>query len=74
MKLVPLRQVEFSSATNNEFSTGAYPGVVLRLKLRRKLSYHMLRTYLPSSLFVCLWSFYVMISALEAYKVIDPGF
>lgn len=29
---------------------------------------------ITSSLFVFLWSFYVMISALEAYKVIEPGF
>ncbi|XP_059087402.1 sodium/calcium exchanger 3-like isoform X1 [Tigriopus californicus] len=27
-----------------------------------------------SSIFVCLWLTYVMLSALEAYKVIDPGF
>lgn len=27
-----------------------------------------------SSIFVCLWLFYVLVSALEAYKVIDPGF
>ena len=26
----------------------------MRLKLKRNLSYHMLRTYLPSTLFVCL--------------------
>merc|ERR1712242_371196 len=29
---------------------------------------------LTSSIFVFFWVFYVMISALEAYKVIDPGF
>ena len=27
-----------------------------------------------SCLFVFLWVFYVMIAALEAYKVINPGF
>ncbi len=27
-----------------------------------------------SCLFVFLWVFYVMIAALEAYKVIEPGF
>ena len=27
-----------------------------------------------SSIFCCLWITYVMVSALEAYKVIDPGF
>ena len=27
-----------------------------------------------SGLFVCLWVTYVMISALEAYDVIEPGF
>jgi len=29
---------------------------------------------LTSGIFVFFWVFYVMISALEAYKVIDPGF
>ena len=27
-----------------------------------------------SGIFVCLWVFYVLFAALEAYKVIDPGF
>jgi len=27
-----------------------------------------------SALFVFLWIFYVLIAALEAYKVINPGF
>ena len=27
-----------------------------------------------SGIFVCLWVTYVMVSALEAYKVINPGF
>merc|ERR1711978_289212 len=27
-----------------------------------------------SAIFVCFWVFYVFISALEAYKVIQPGF
>ena len=26
-----------------------------------------------SGIFVCFWLFYVLVSALEAYKVIDPG-
>jgi len=29
---------------------------------------------ITSGIFVFLWVFYVMISALEAYKVIEPGF
>jgi len=29
---------------------------------------------ISSSIFVFFWVFYVLISALEAYKVIDPGF
>lgn len=35
-------------------SQGVFPGVLLKLKFKRKLSYHMLRTYLPSFLFVTL--------------------
>lgn len=27
-----------------------------------------------SSIFCCFWISYVLISAMEAYKVIDPGF
>ena len=27
-----------------------------------------------SSIFVCFWLTYVLVSAMEAYKVIDPGF
>ncbi|QQP54778.1 Uncharacterized protein FKW44_007719 [Caligus rogercresseyi] len=29
---------------------------------------------ISSSIFVCFWVFYVFISALEAYDVIEPGF
>ena len=29
---------------------------------------------ITSAIFVFFWVFYVFISALEAYKVIDPGF
>ncbi|XP_059083205.1 glutamate-gated chloride channel subunit beta-like isoform X2 [Tigriopus californicus] len=36
------------------FWTGEYPGVRLRLVLKRNISYHLLRTYLPSLLFVTL--------------------
>ena len=32
--------------------SGVYPGVVMTLLLRRKISYHLLQTYLPSGLFV----------------------
>ena len=31
---------------------GVYPGVIMTLLLRRKISYHLLQTYLPSGLFV----------------------
>ena len=29
-----------------------YPGVIMTVLLRRKISYHLLQTYLPSGLFV----------------------
>ena len=32
--------------------TGVYPGVIMTLLFRRKISYHLLQTYLPSGLFV----------------------
>jgi hypothetical protein len=31
---------------------GVYPGVIMTILLRRKISYHLLQTYLPSGLFV----------------------
>ena len=31
---------------------GVYPGVIMTVLLRRKISYHLLQTYLPSGLFV----------------------
>jgi hypothetical protein len=31
---------------------GVYPGVIMTIMLRRKISYHLLQTYLPSGLFV----------------------
>ena len=34
------------------FSPGVYPGVIMTVLLRRKISYHLLQTYLPSGLFV----------------------
>ena len=47
-------EVEFEEHISDQFSTGVYPGVLLKLKFKRKLSYHMIRTYLPSVLFVTL--------------------
>ena len=32
----------------------AYPGVIMRIILRRKISFHLVQTYIPSSIFVCL--------------------
>ncbi len=40
--------------SQDKFILGSFPGVVMRLTFKRKLSYHMLRTYLPSFLFVAL--------------------
>ena len=55
---INLNQHEFNYTFDNHassgYSTGTFPGVILRLTLKRNLSYHMLRTYLPSFLFVAL--------------------
>lgn len=32
----------------------AYPGVIMRIILKRKISFHLVQTYVPSSIFVCL--------------------
>ncbi|XP_023335147.1 glutamate-gated chloride channel isoform X2 [Eurytemora carolleeae] len=42
----------------SEYSTSyydlSYPGLILKLTLRRKLSYHMVQTFLPSAVFLCI--------------------
>ena len=32
----------------------AYPGVIMRILLTRKMSYHLMQTYVPSTIFVSL--------------------
>merc|ERR1719445_1381460 len=44
--------VFFEENYEEEIASGVYPGVVMSLLLRRKISYHLLQTYLPSGLFV----------------------
>ena len=34
-----------------------YPGLILQIRLARKIGYHVLQTYLPSTLFVLLGEF-----------------
>ncbi|XP_071450137.1 glycine receptor subunit alpha-2-like [Hetaerina americana] len=36
------------------FLSGSYPAIYLCLRLKRRLSYHLLQTYVPSSLFVII--------------------
>ncbi|XP_046400904.1 glutamate-gated chloride channel alpha-like isoform X1 [Ischnura elegans] len=36
------------------FASGSYPAIYLCLKFHRRLSYHLLQTYVPSSLFVII--------------------
>ncbi|TRY76219.1 hypothetical protein TCAL_03829 [Tigriopus californicus] len=47
-------EISFDNTTLKSFSTGTFPSVTVRLTFRRKLTYHLLRTYLPSTLFVIL--------------------
>lgn len=44
--------VFFEENYEEEIASGVYPGVIMTLLLRRKISYHLLQTYLPSGLFV----------------------
>ena len=37
-----------------DYYSQAYPGVIIRVILRRKVSFHLVQTYIPSSIFVCL--------------------
>ena len=48
IKLLEITDTSFLLAN----TLGVYPGVVMTLLLRRKISYHLLQTYLPSGLFV----------------------
>merc|ERR1740129_1347606 len=45
-------QVGTTTKGGHNYSTGSYSSVTVRLHLTRKLTYHLLRTYLPSILFV----------------------
>eukprot|EP00095_Tigriopus_kingsejongensis_P007873 snap_masked-scaffold127_size327531-processed-gene-1.4 protein:Tk07873 transcript:snap_masked-scaffold127_size327531-processed-gene-1.4-mRNA-1 annotation:"glycine receptor subunit alpha-2-like" len=44
--------VFFEENYEEEIASGVYPGVIMTVLLRRKISYHLLQTYLPSGLFV----------------------
>ena len=46
------KPANFKISTKFYFLIGVYPGVIMTVLLRRKISYHLLQTYLPSGLFV----------------------
>ena len=47
------KQLHYASSLSLPLSvSGVYPGVIMTVLLRRKISYHLLQTYLPSGLFV----------------------
>jgi hypothetical protein len=43
---------------NNEYNTDyydvAYPGLILKLIMTRKLNYHMVQTYIPSTIYLAV--------------------
>ena len=53
---ISLPQFDLSVKLGDDYATDyyelAYPGVIMRIILRRKMSFHLWQTYLPSSIFV----------------------
>ena len=47
-------EVVFQSSYETSYYSKSYPGVILRIYLRRKINYHLIQTYLPSILFVTI--------------------
>ncbi len=55
---ISLPQFELEVRLGDDYATDyyelAYPGVIMKLILRRKMSFHIIQTYIPSLIFVTL--------------------
>jgi len=55
---ISLAQFEFKVTLADTYSTDyydtSYPGLIMKLYLRRQLTYHIVQTYIPSSVFVVI--------------------
>jgi hypothetical protein len=55
---ISLPQFDLEVKLGDDYATDyydqAYPGVIMRIVLRRKMSFHIMQTYIPSSIFVAL--------------------
>ena len=53
---ISLAQFELLVSVNNDYNTDyydlSYPGLIMTLTLRRKLSYHLVQTYIPSTIYL----------------------
>ena len=45
-------EVELGDDYATDYYDLAYPGVIMKVILRRKVSFHLMQTYIPSSIFV----------------------
>ncbi len=55
--------VHLSDSYTTEYYDLSYPGVIMRIHLRRELGYHVVQTYIPSVVFVVLAWLSLFISA-----------
>ena len=55
---ISLAQFDFNVVFGNDYATDyydlAYPGVILRIYLERKIWFHLMQTYIPAFIFVTL--------------------
>merc|ERR1711997_1329224 len=55
---ISLAQFEFKVTLTDAYSTDyyetSYPGLIMKLHLRRQLTYHIVQTYIPSTVFVVI--------------------
>jgi hypothetical protein len=55
---ISLPQFDLEVRLGDDYATDyydlAYPGVIMKIILRRKMSFHVMQTYIPSLIFVTL--------------------
>jgi hypothetical protein len=49
-----VEEVVFESNYATDYYEIAYPGLILHIHLSRKINYHLLQTYIPSTMFVTI--------------------
>lgn len=66
-------RVEIMDSYNTDYYDVAYPGLILQLHLTRQIGYHVVQTYIPSSVFVTLGWMSLFISPEAAPARVGMG-